>query len=65
MNVTGNEHVVALCGSQQDGSNTRRALDRVLEAAKRVETLGTDLVDDAGVEPDPDTSTACAAPGAE
>jgi NAD(P)H-dependent FMN reductase len=44
MNVPDSEHVVALCGSQRDGSHTRRALDRVLDAAES-EGATTDLVD--------------------
>jgi NAD(P)H-dependent FMN reductase len=44
MDVSDSEHVVALCGSQRDGSFTRVALERTLSAA---ETRGatTDLVD--------------------
>jgi NAD(P)H-dependent FMN reductase len=44
MNVTDSKHVVALCGSQRDGSHTRSALERTLATA---ETRGatTDLLD--------------------
>jgi NAD(P)H-dependent FMN reductase len=44
MEVTDREHVVALCGSQRDGSYTRQALDRVLAAAEE-RGATTDLVD--------------------
>jgi NAD(P)H-dependent FMN reductase len=49
MNVHGNAHVVALCGSQRDGSHTHTALERALAAA---ESRGatTDLVDLAAVD---------------
>ncbi|WP_436934302.1 NADPH-dependent FMN reductase [Halovenus marina] len=44
MNVTDSKHVVALCGSQRDGSHTRSALEQTLTAA---ETRGatTELLD--------------------
>ncbi|QCC49501.1 NADPH-dependent FMN reductase [Halobellus limi] len=44
MDVNGTKHIVALCGSQRDGSRTRHALEQALGAA---ETKGatTDLVD--------------------
>jgi NAD(P)H-dependent FMN reductase len=44
MEVNGNTHVVALCGSQRDGSHTRRALAAVLETASE-RGATTDLVD--------------------
>ncbi|MBX0324380.1 NAD(P)H-dependent oxidoreductase [Halomicroarcula sp. F13] len=44
MDVTEREHVVALCGSQRDGSYTRRALELALDAAER-RGATTDLVD--------------------
>lgn len=44
MDVPNNEHVVALCGSQRDGSYTRRALERALTAAERTGAT-TDLVE--------------------
>jgi NAD(P)H-dependent FMN reductase len=49
MDVNDSKHIVALCGSQRDGSHTRRALDRTLDAA---ESRGatTDLVDVAALD---------------
>jgi NAD(P)H-dependent FMN reductase len=44
MDVHDTEHVVALCGSQRDGSHTRRVLERTLEVA-RASGATTDLVD--------------------
>jgi NAD(P)H-dependent FMN reductase len=44
MELTEREHVVALCGSQRDGSHTRQALERVLTAAE-AHGATTDLVD--------------------
>jgi len=60
MQVTEREHVVALCGSQRDGSYTRRALERVLAAAEE-RGATTDLVDLAAMDLpvfDPDGSDA-------
>jgi NAD(P)H-dependent FMN reductase len=44
MDVADGRHVVALCGSQRDGSHTRNALERALDAAEG-EGATTDLVD--------------------
>ena len=44
MEMTERERVVALCGSQRDGSYTRQALERVLAAAEE-RGATTDLVD--------------------
>jgi NAD(P)H-dependent FMN reductase len=44
MNVPDSKHIVALCGSQRDGSHTRQALERALAAAE-AEGATTDLVD--------------------
>lgn len=44
MEVTTGEHVVALCGSQRDGSYTRLALERTLAAA-RTRGATTDFVE--------------------
>lgn len=44
MDVTEDEHIVALCGSQRDGSYTRHALERALAAARACGAT-TDLVD--------------------
>jgi NAD(P)H-dependent FMN reductase len=44
MNVPDSKHIVALCGSQRDGSHTRKALERALAAAE-AEGATTDLVD--------------------
>ena len=49
MKMTEREHVVALCGSQRDGSYTRQALDRVLTAAEE-RGATTDLVDLASLD---------------
>jgi NAD(P)H-dependent FMN reductase len=49
MNVNGSKHVVGLCGSQRDGSHTRRALERALTAAAADGTT-TDLVDVAALD---------------
>jgi len=64
MNVTGNEHVIALCESQRDGSHTRHAMARILEAAER-RGATTDLVDYASVVSYPEASAARVAPGAD
>lgn len=44
MEVNDTEHIVALCGSQRDGSRTRYALTQALEAAER-KGATTELVD--------------------
>lgn len=44
MDVHNSKHIVALCGSQRNGSHTRRALERALTAAKTTGAT-TDLVD--------------------
>lgn len=44
MDVTEDEHIVALCGTQRDGSYTRHALERALAAARACGAT-TDLVD--------------------
>jgi len=64
MEMTEREHVVALCGSQRDGSHTRRALEQVLVAPEE-RWATTDLVDIAGLELpvfDPDRTDAGDAP---
>jgi len=60
MDVTGRTHVTALCGSQRDGSYTRRATERVLAAASD-HGATTDLVDLAALDVptfDPDRADA-------
>ena len=81
MNVSNTKHVVALCGSQCDGSHTRHALERTLTAAAST-GVTTDLValassdlplfdpgrsdaGDADVESYPETTAACAVPSAD
>lgn len=49
MNVSESKHIVALCGSQRDGSYTRQALERVLDAAE-ANGATTDLVDLAALD---------------
>jgi NAD(P)H-dependent FMN reductase len=49
MDVRQNKHIVALCGSQRDGSYTRQALNRTLTAAKQ-HGATTDLVEPAMLE---------------
>lgn len=44
MEVSDSVHIVGLCGSQRDGSHTRRALERVLTVAEGTGAT-TDLVD--------------------
>jgi len=64
MKMTEREHVVALCGSQRDESNTRQALERVLTAAE-AQGATTELVDPAALELpvfDPDRTDAGDAP---
>lgn len=64
MDVTESIHIVALCGSQRDGSYTRNALDTVLEAA-RGRGATTDLVDVSALDLpvfDPDRADAGDAP---
>ncbi len=58
------KHIVALCGSQRDGSHTRHALERALEAAES-NGATTDLVDLAALDLpvfDPDRTDAGDAP---
>ncbi|QLD84173.1 NAD(P)H-dependent oxidoreductase [Natronomonas halophila] len=60
MKVTDSKHIVALCGSQRDGSHTRQALERALKAAE-ADGATTDLVDLAALDLpvfDPDRSDA-------
>jgi NAD(P)H-dependent FMN reductase len=64
MDVPGNGQVVALCGSQRDGSYTRLALERALDAAER-RGATTDLVDVGALDLpvfDPDRADAGDAP---
>jgi len=64
MEMTEREHVVALCGSQRDGSHTRQALRRVLAAAED-RGATTDLVDVTALDLpvfDPDRTDAGDAP---
>ena len=49
MDVTDDEHIVALCGSQRGDSYTRHALERALAAA-RARGATTDLVDLAALD---------------
>lgn len=49
MEVTDTKHIVALCGSQRDGSHTRSALEQTLEAANRSGAT-TDLIDVSALE---------------
>jgi NAD(P)H-dependent FMN reductase len=49
MDVTDDEHIVALCGSQRSDSYTRHALERALAAA-RARGATTDLVDLAALD---------------
>jgi NAD(P)H-dependent FMN reductase len=49
MDVTESEHIVALCGSQREGSYTRQALERTLSAAASSGAT-TDLVDLAALD---------------
>jgi len=44
MEVTDTKHIVALCGSQRDGSHTRSALEQTLDAASE-RGASTDLID--------------------
>jgi NAD(P)H-dependent FMN reductase len=60
MELTDDKYIVSLCGSQRDGSYTRSALERALEAAEG-EGATTDLVDLAALDLpvfDPDRSDA-------
>jgi NAD(P)H-dependent FMN reductase len=64
MEISEGGHVVALCGSQRDGSHTRRALEQVLTAAEE-RGASTDLVDVAALDLpvfDPDRTDARDAP---
>ena len=49
MEVTTGKHIVALCGSQRNGSYTRLALDRTL-ATSEAHGATTDLVDVGALE---------------
>jgi NAD(P)H-dependent FMN reductase len=49
MNVHDTEHIVAICGSQRDGSYTRQALERALKTAE-ADGATTDLVDLAALD---------------
>lgn len=65
MEMVEHEHVVALCGSQRDGSHTRHALEQVLAAAEE-RGATTDLVDVTALDLpvfDPDRTDAGDAPG--
>ncbi|MDS0477175.1 NADPH-dependent FMN reductase [Natrinema sp. 1APR25-10V2] len=62
--MNSSEHIVALCGSQRDGSHTRHALERALAAAES-NGATTDLVDLAALDLpvfDPDRTDAGDAP---
>ncbi|WP_276259866.1 NADPH-dependent FMN reductase [Haloglomus litoreum] len=64
MEIKSDEHIVALCGSQRDGSHTRRALSRALTAAEE-RGATTDFVDLGELDLplfDPDRSDAGDAP---